>query len=247
MTRGHVPIGPIRAHVAQLRAAGIGTARIAELSGLPLHTVQSIRAGRRSGKEAPQQMVRTRTADRLLAVRPSPALVAGRRLIDATGTRRRLQALAAIGWSRARLAGHTGLRPHTIGHLLTGDVCTLAAARTVHGLFETLWGQAPPTGTGPERQAKARTLADARRRRWVAPMAWDEEAIDDPAARPVLALRHRTTAQDRLDELVWLVESGVSIDDSARRAGYSETDSARSVARRSGHRAHDLMRKVAAA
>ena len=236
---GDVPIGVVREHLEQLRAAGLGKQRIAALSGVHSRRVQVILTGRPS-RDGVQRHVRAETAAKLLEVRPDARLVAADRRVDATGTRRRLQALLALGWSRAELARRAGLRHDTVGRAVHADCCAISTARAVHRLYEHLWDQRPTPSSAPERQSVSRALREAARKGWVPPMAWDEEKIDDPHARPVGARIPRLPALERLDELMWLVDAGTPIRDAVRRAGYADIDSARSVAARHGHRAARL-------
>lgn len=238
-----VPIGVVREHLEQLRSAGLGKARIAALAGVDPRRVQVILMGRASAARPPQKHVRAETAQKLLAVQAGPALVAVERRVDATGTRRRLQALLALGWSRAELARRAGLQHNTICHVLQREVCTIGTARAVHRVYEELWDRRPAPVTAPQRQALSRALREAAREGWVPPMAWDEGTIDDPTATPAAAPTGRITARERLDELMWLVNAGTPIRDAVRRAGYADVDSARSMATRYGHHAARALTK----
>src|SRR5699024_4931147 len=104
--------------------------------------------------------------------------------IDATGTARRLQGLHACGWSRRALAIRLGMEHNSLRLALAGGTVSGRLARAVRDLFEELWDVAPPVSTPHERASVTRTLAWARQQRWVVPAAWDDETIDDPAARP---------------------------------------------------------------
>jgi hypothetical protein len=105
-----------------------------------------------------------------------------RRLLPDTGTRRRLQALIALGWTTTQLGEAIGMH--------RGNLFTLAArpqpglvqavtARKVAALYDRLCMTIPPAS---EYATKARNAAT--RRGWVPPLAWDDDTIDDPNARP---------------------------------------------------------------
>jgi hypothetical protein len=99
-------------------------------------------------------------------------LEGGPLLVDATGTRRRLQALAAIGWPPRALAERLGIQPDNI---LRRHRVRVGTARLVAAVYDQL-SMTP----GPD----TRSAAAARRRGWAPPLAWDDDSIDDPAARP---------------------------------------------------------------
>lgn len=230
-----VPIEHVREHVEDLRAHGLGTRRLAEISGVSARLIQAIVTGTRGPRDGEQHTVNRKAAAALMKVRPSAALVAPSRLIDATGTRRRLQALLTIGWSRAELARQAGLTPTATGRLMLADSCTIHSARKVHTLYEELWDQAPPTTTGPQRQTAARARADARARGWVSPMSWDDDTIDDPTVVPSTIEDARVPAMERLDELLFLARAGTALPDAARRVGYSSWSTALRTAQRHDH------------
>jgi hypothetical protein len=95
-------------------------------------------------------------------------------LVDATGTRRRLQALVAIGWHRTELARRLHLGPSQFKALLRRR-CRVAAeaAAAVEALYDRIWDQRPrgsPRGTGAQvcgraRLARAHGLGRGRPRR----------------------------------------------------------------------------------
>ena len=118
---------------------------------------------------------------------------------DATGTRRRLQALMAAGWSRTILVARLGMTERHVRLILHGSERVLAMTATrVAGLYDELWDQPPPAGTQRERQAATLARNYAREHGWVMPLAWDEEpgphCIDDPAARPAPGWKRQETA-----------------------------------------------------
>ena len=122
--------------------------------------------------------MRADTQRRLLAVRFDPASVAAGRRIDATGARRRLQALTALGWSVSCLALHTDRTVRTLRRVLTADQVTADTARCVAALFEQLRTARPPRRTGPERAAADRAAGRARTAGWRPPLGWDDIDTD---------------------------------------------------------------------
>lgn len=232
---------PVREHIRALQAEGLGYRRVAALAGLSPSTVLKIvRRDPQRADGMPQQRVVPDTARRILAVTASPAVLSEGSVVDATGAIRRIHALQACGWSRGLLAGRLGVEHNTLNHIIATGRATGRMIRAITALYEDLWDQAPPESTPHERAAITRTLRAAKANGWVVPMLWDEDTIDDPAARPAEEVAARTTALERLDELAWLIRSGVGFDVAAWQAGYSSWESAQSIARRRGHVVADL-------
>lgn len=243
-----IDAGPVREHIKALQHDGLGYRRIGELAGLARSTVVKIAyrdPGRTDG--LPQQRVWADTACRILAVTASPTVVSDGSVVDATGAIRRIQALQACGWSRRSLAARLGVEHNTLNHIFATRGATGRMARAITALYEELWDQAPPAGTPHERAAITRSLHTARANGWAVPMAWDDDAIDDPAARPVEQLPERESVEDRLDEVVFLVGSGVGFETAVRQAGYSSWESMQSVAGKRGHPAASLRTREAVA
>ena len=112
-------------------------------------------------------------------------------LVDATGSRRRLQSLARIGWSLAALGRELGITGSGVYRITEAERVTEETARRVAELYDRLWDK-------PGFSKRTRTSAEAHN--WAPPMAWDDDAIDDPKARPVLGFV-RSTPVPVLDEI----------------------------------------------
>jgi hypothetical protein len=124
-------------------------------------------------------------AQRLLAV--TPAMVEQRAVRrDATGTRRRLQALIALGYPAASLAHRLGADPRRVKCVVRGTTATVTSLMhaAVHDLYDQLWDVRPAEGTLAERKAAAAARALATSKGWPTPMGLDDDRIDDPAYRP---------------------------------------------------------------
>lgn len=100
--------------------------------------------------------------------------------IDATGTRRRLQALAVEGWSIIRLAELTGLSERSVyAALYARRRVQVGTARAVAAVYERCAGHGGPDD--------GRNIAGrGARRGWHDSYAWPDQSIDDPAAQPQL-------------------------------------------------------------
>lgn len=96
--------------------------------------------------------------------------------LDATGTRRRIEALAALGWPLHELGAQLDMHPesvHRIGRIHPA-VYRRTAAR-VAAVYEQLC-----MTTGPSTRTRNRAHANG----WAPPLAWDN--IDDPHEQPKL-------------------------------------------------------------
>ena len=167
-----------REHLRALRAAGLSLQRIAELSGVGRGTVSALVYGTQGRQAPPPARVRADTQRRLLAVHFDPASVAAGRRIAATGTRRRLQALTALGWSASCLALQTDRTARTLRRILLAELVTADTARSVAALYEQLRTAPPPRRTGSERAAADRAVSRARTAGWRPPVAWDNIDTD---------------------------------------------------------------------
>lgn len=176
---------PVREHLRVLRAGGASYQTIARAAGVSPMTVHRLLGTGPPGNKAAAERVRAATAKRMLAVTSlTVAHVAPRR--DATGTRRRLRALIAIGHPAASLARRVGLSPLAVSGIVRGHTATVTPATyaAVCSLYRQLWDQPPAENTPAQRQAAKVARRRAERHRWPPPMGLDDNRIDDPAYRP---------------------------------------------------------------
>jgi hypothetical protein len=185
----YVDAEPVRRHVRGLMAAGMGWQHIARMAGVPGGSLSKLLYGQ--GARPPSRRIRPGTAARLLAVRPTLQTLAAGARVDPTGTRRRMQAMAAVGWPLGEQARRLGRGLSNYSKTLDSRWCTAGTARAVAGLYEQLSMVPGPSGRSRQR---AGSLG------WAPPLAWDD--IDDPACRPKLGsgsrrLRPLTVAERR--------------------------------------------------
>lgn len=204
---------PVRLHIKELAAAGLGLRRISQLSGVNRKILQSIVGGRPGRGTPPSYKIRQDNAERIMAI-PIPTSVhhlgvADCQLVPALGTRRRLQALVAFGYPRSHLADRIGMGPSRFLRLFSEDTTHVlaATARKVVLLFDELSGTPGPS---------TRARDEGTRRHWAVPMAWDDDALDDPDAIPDPGQESRITFAEWYRELRDL---GYQDDDIAARAG----------------------------
>lgn len=136
---------------------------------------------------------------RLRVLRRWPA-----RMVNPVGARRRVEALAWVGWSQVRLAALLGMDETNLSRIIRKENrITAGNAAKIAALYDRLWDTQPPADTHGQRISVSKTRNDARRQGWAPPLAWDEGTIDDPAATPQHQVqgRHLATlhAEDRAE------------------------------------------------
>lgn len=212
--QSYVDAEPARQHVRNLGALGMGWKRVARAAGLSPSTVWKLVYGDRTRFDGPSKRVRPATANAILAVELD---LADGAIIDCTGTTRRIQALVALGYSQSFLAGRLDIGVGNFGPLSHGtrDV-TVATARDVRALFDEL-GMTPPTARDRHHQASVtRSRRYAQIAGWVPPLAWDDDTIDDPDAKPNVGEARK---RDLLEDFDWLIEQGESRDSACQILG----------------------------
>lgn len=181
----YVDAAPVRAHLAALRAAGIGVERIAQLAGLSVGHVRQLAGTGHDGGPTTQR-VRPSTATRILRIDIANVSRAPRSLVDATGTRRRLQALIAIGWPVELLAEDLDRRPSSLRRSMTSQSITARTARDVATLYQRRWNASPPRTTDRQAAAAEAAQAHAAAQGWLPPLAWDDIDTQPASAAPTV-------------------------------------------------------------
>lgn len=161
-TFGLVPVDRARAHVEQLVAAGVSRKTIALAIGYQQSTSLNTTLNR--------DVIRRTTERRILAVTRDDSTGFG--YVDATGTTRRLRALACMGWKLWIIAEKAGINMDTASDMRQGKTprTTERVSRAIAAVYEELC----MTDGGD-----VRTKLRAQRAGWLPPLAWDD--IDDPA------------------------------------------------------------------
>lgn len=166
--------GPVREHIQALLDAGATTSSIAQAAGVAADTVSK-------AVRQPRPTMQRATAGRILAVTRAQAIV-GRRTVPALGARRRIHALQAIGWSLRELDARTTVQTRKVAIPGMYERIGIDMHAEIVRLYDELWDT-----PGPSTRARARALA----RGYAPPMAWDDDTIDDPTARPLGAAREK--------------------------------------------------------
>ena len=168
---------PARQHIHQLRELGHSIPDIEKAARVSPATLSRILYG--ANKRA--RRIRPEVAERIISIPLAAPAIKAHTLVDATGTRRRLQALVAMGWTLNALGPQLGFHPRRLTDLIHGDRVTASTARRIADAYRTVQTRDPRDHGVPERSiAMARNLAA--REGWHGPLAWDD--IDDPAAKP---------------------------------------------------------------
>jgi hypothetical protein len=156
-----------RHHIERLMAVGWTQVQISEASTVPSANIHKLYTG-------DQKRIANWRAAAILAVEIAPPPANPHR-VDATGSRRRLQALRVIGHRRYDLAARLNMTPDRIKHITSGGTrwVTPQEAAAIARLYRTL-----STIAGPSQQS----ATVAKNLGWHGPLAWDD--IDDPAAKP---------------------------------------------------------------
>lgn len=213
--------GPCREHLAALAKAGVTLRAVAEQAAISPSVVARIRDG--------QRMVRNPIAARILAV--SVTSIARRDRVHgfvlAVGARRRVQALMAIGWRhedmKAWLRANGSAAHSNLILSQAGDMLERRTADAMAAMYDALWSTPGPSD---------RTRARARLLGYAPPLAWDDDTIDDPAARP-LGVQNGMAARRAalIEDVEELVAQGETVDTAAARLGKNRQALQRSLER----------------
>ena len=135
--------------------------------------------------------------------------------VSLLGARRRLQALAVLGWSLPEIAKLAGIHQHNLGEIRNGNrkhYCRAGVADRIAAAYDELHMRLPEPGRGP-----TWTRQYAARHGWVPPLAWDD--IDNPDEKPAGTSRKTYRSAELVAEWEHLRRAGVPIHEAARRLG----------------------------
>ena len=236
-----IPTTEVRTFLTHWKAQGIGVKTIAATTGVAPSTIYRVTI---------TDTVRSTTADRIMSFQPRLNDLADRVKIDGTGTRRRLQALHATGWTWAEIGRELGCTGQNVRCIVeqvearNGHV-TAGTARTIRDLYARAWQGPPAPANGYQVGEQNRARRRATERGWPPPLAWDDETIDDPAAAPHATEPERHTAADLVEDIEFLLEHDPTLTaaDIADRLGYRTRDAIQAAARRAGRT--DLLQQLA--
>lgn len=216
-----------RAHLQRLTARGWTYQQIAAATGLDSSTFGIILSGR-------YRKVAHHTATAVLNIRLDQTPPIPRGLTNATGTRRRLQALMVLGYPLPGIAQQVGVAYSNLLETANGTWSTIRTptAQKITVLYRRLsLTPAPPTRTAE----LARN--EAMKRGWHGPLAWDD--IDDPACEPE-SCQVTEPGHVHPDDVAELAGRGLDDREIGRRLGVSDRTILRARA------AHNIRAGVAA-
>lgn len=205
-----VPVTVVAEHVARLLRT-MSAEAIAAAAGVSRATVRRV---------ATQRKVRPSTATALLTVHPATST--GRHQVSALGSRRRVEALMALGWTPAEVGRAVGLTRQNFMAIASGRRAIVSAgtAQRIREVYDRLsMLLAPPGSTRTMRAHRTRMRRLAAAHGWAPPLAWDDEDLDDPTATSH-PTGHRAEHLD-LDEFMFLVDAGEPAGRAAARCGIS--------------------------
>lgn len=186
----------------------------------PRHGTPAGRKAHRRANEDPCRRCKDAAA-KYQNLRELDALRGAPRAGDDLGTRRRIQALVALGWCYPELAARSGVSGAQVHKWAKGGAYIRATSRDkIVGLYEALSMTHPPSDTPAQRRNAKYARTIAAKRGWPPPLAWDD--IDDPNERPDMGV---DSSLYRSSELVaeweFLRRSGVSMHTAAGQLGVS--------------------------
>lgn len=163
-----VDAGPTRAHVEALLALRWSFAAIASRTGLGRTTIRETRTVAK---------VRRSTEDAILAL-PLVRYPGKNVLVDATGTRRRIEALAYLGHPLVSYELKVGRCRGRVGKAVATGWASAYIADGVARVYRELENTIGPSDLSRKR---------AQKRGFAGPAAWDGRDMDDPKAQPLKA------------------------------------------------------------
>ncbi|MEU0355688.1 hypothetical protein [Streptomyces cyaneofuscatus] len=214
---------PIRQHILTLHAGGMSYASIAKAAGMYEATVTGFIYAL-SAKDPRKEKATPEIAARILAVTPDPMLSGW---VDATGTRRRIQALAANGWPMSALAGFIGVNSGSVNRFTRQIRVYADTARAVADVYAK-YATASPQDHGVPQWKSDRHRREAQAKQWPDPTWWEDMGhIDDPTFDPQKVVKRRLNRDElaaiRREEIAHLASYGHEAEEIAQRIGLGVT------------------------
>lgn len=185
--------------------AGYTPAWIASACGMPRSSIESAFADRAAGQ------VRTFGPERARLIINADITAGTSGYCSARGDRRRLQALASIGYSGAAMQKHSAIHFVTLACIQRGQTARISAS--LHHRIGQMYDELDHI-EGPSRAVASR----ARNKGWEPPNAWDDIDHDPEFDEPQIEGRADIVQQ----EYEFLSAAGESFAEIARRLGLKE-------------------------
>ena len=211
--RTHTDPTAARTKILELRGAGLSSRTIAASTGVASAIIELLEYGRK-------KWIYPATERRILAVSFNLDRIPAGRNVDASGTRRRIEALMLAGWSQGHIARALGVSRQRVSTYRAGAHVEAATARTIRDLFEQWWDK-----PGPEIRATNKAIREG----FAPAAAWDD--IDDPSATPDLGAEtprphggQGRPVAELVEDILWLLrhDGPLTAAQLAERFGYAD-------------------------
>jgi hypothetical protein len=167
---------PAAVHIRALRYAGVTDRDITTRTTITQGQLRRAARGELIGRTVAYRIL-------TLAI-PNEAALYGE--MTSLGARRRLRALHALGWPYEDLAAALGWPVHKVGNILDEQherPIPVIEHLAVCAIYDQRWMWTPEDhGIPADEAAQARLAAEIGQ--CVSPLAWDDDAIDNPRGRP---------------------------------------------------------------
>ena len=231
---------PVRDHINNLREFGISIHTIAHLAGERRGALSQIIYPNHSEYLT---WITPARAERILAVTFDLDRIPAGRNVDASGTRRRIEALMLAGWSQGHIARALGISRQRVSAYRSSAHVEGATARAVRDLFEQWWDK-----PGPEIRATNKAIREG----FAPAAAWDD--IDDPNATPDLGEPTKRTnggpgrpTAHVVEDIEWFLELNpyVTSTEIAQRLGYADATGVQNALKADRGNRPDLLARLA--
>lgn len=214
---------PAREHIEALHAAGMSYNVIARLAKLSTAAIQRIRTDMPKRPRATR--IRPDTARAILSVQLHFGRLPTKSHVPATGTRRRIQALRAIGWTPQAISEHSGICHRTLYSAMVQSSVEADTHLRIAETYEDLHDQ-DPTGYGILPGIATRTRRYAAAQEWAVPSAWKDIDTDERPNRRARGTRFAKTrlgdrGRDVIETTAELAALGATREEVAARIGIS--------------------------
>lgn len=210
----YVDAEPVRAHVRALQEAGMSLPALSRRLNLVDGAFKNLMYG--ANGRPPGSTVSRETAEAVMGYWPTLEDFPDTASIDPTGTRRRVQALETLGWSRPQIADVVGMSKSNFKTCLRSEKVSARLARRVAAVYDRLWKQRPEDH-GVQPYVAERVRRHAAQNGFAGPLAWDDDTIDDPKAEPQTDVAEPVVTEGGNLAARWLAGESVALGREDRR------------------------------
>lgn len=200
-----VPAGPARAKILELHEQGWPLAALEAMLGESSGHLSNLVY---EGHAEARRWVTQEREERILNLELDLDLVPDGCRVPGIGTRRRVQALQAIGWPLQHVADSAGVSKQALAGSVAAQRVSARVARTLREIYLEL-----ENTPGPSERARRHAATKG----WAPPAAWDD--IDDPSEHPEHPDPARGTGRLSVDTLTDCASWGMTREQAADRLG----------------------------